>query len=138
MRVRRFSDNLSRRAPTIVIVALCVALLSDWVEAPVWLATGLALIVAGLALVLFASKRRRQFGNADDLESSTGSGWLSHELAGRGSPAGSYVLGFFSILTIVLTGVQSPYAMPAWAALMLTIAWALVNASYPADEGTET
>lgn len=138
MRVRRFSDNLSRRAPTIVIVALCLALLSDWIEAPAWLATGLAVIVAGLALMLFAAKHRGQFGNDDALEPSTGRNWITNELAGRGSPAGSYVLAFFSILTIVLTGVQSTYAMPAWSALLLTIVWALVNASYPSDEGTES
>lgn len=138
MRAGRFSDNLSRRAPTIVIAALCLALLGDWIEAPVLLATGFAVIVAGLALVLFAAKRRGQFGNPNEGEPSSGSDWITNELAGRGSPAGSYVLGFFSILTIVLTGVQSPYAMLAWSALLLTIVWALVNARYPAEGGTET
>ena len=134
---------MSKRTPTIVIASLCVSLLSDWVDAPAWLPNGFAVIVAGLALVLFASKRRRQFSNADELEPSTSSDWLAHELAGQGSPAGSYLLGFFSIVTIVLTGVQSAFAMPAWAGLALSIVWAIVNASYPedvgfpADEGSE-
>lgn len=134
MRVGRFSDNLSRRAPAIVAASLCVALLSEWIEAPVWLATGPAVIIAGLALVLFAAKRRSQFGKANEVEPTSGSDWFTNELAGRGSPAGSYILGFFSIVTIVLTGVQSPYAMLAWSALLLTIVWALVNASYAAED----
>lgn len=121
-----------------MIASLCASLLSNWVEAPSWFPTALAIILAALALALFASKRRRQFISADETDSSTGSAWLAHELAGSGSPAGSYLLGFFCIVTIVLTGVQSPYALPAWAGLALDVAWAIVNASYPADEGSET
>ena len=134
---------MSKRTPTIVIASLCVSLLSDWVGAPAWFPTVFAVIVAGLALVLFAAKRRRQFSDKEELEASAGVDWLAHELAGQGSPAGSYLLGFFSIVTIVLTGVQSAYAMPAWAGLALSIVWAIVNASYtvdtgfPADEGAE-
>ena len=60
--------------------------------------------------------------------------WIAYELAGKGTPPGSYVLGFFGFLTVVLTGFQSPYAMPAWAGLALAIVWGIANREYPTDE----
>jgi len=123
---------LSRRAPTIVALTLCAALVADWVSAPVWLPKGLAVIVGSLALMLLAMRGRR-FETREDHESDSDS-WIAYELAGKGTPAGFYPLGFFGIVTIVLTGTQSTYSLPAWAAFGLGIAWGLANAQYPIDE----
>jgi hypothetical protein len=41
---------LSRRAPDLVILTLCAALLGEWISVPVWLAKGAAIFVGGLAL----------------------------------------------------------------------------------------
>lgn len=116
----------------IVIVSLCVALLASWVEAPLWLPYGLAIALACLALVLMA-KRRRPSVEADAGDG----GWLAQELAGNGSPSGTYPLGFCAVVTIALTGFQDAYSMPGWAALALTAAWAVANASYPAKDDFE-
>jgi hypothetical protein len=62
---------------------------------------------------------------------------LAWELAGKGTPPGFYVLGFFGFLTIMLTGFRSPHAMPAWAAFFLGIVWGIANRHYPADEETD-
>ncbi len=48
-------DNLSKRAPVIVIITLYAALVGAWTSAPVWLAKSAAIIVAGLALLLLAA-----------------------------------------------------------------------------------
>ena len=118
--------------------ALGAALLGAWSGAPVWLANGLAIIVGFLALALLASRgRRNEFKSAEELGSTRSGDWIAYELAGKGSPPGFYVLGFFGILTIVLTGFQTSYAMLAWAAFFLGVVWGIVNARYPADETSE-
>jgi hypothetical protein len=129
---------LSRRAPEIVILALGAALVGAWISAPVWLAKGAAIFVAGLALLLLASrKRRNQINPINEAGAAQGKGWIAHELAGNGTPAGHYLLGFFAFLTVFLTGFQSPYAMLAWAGFALAVVWGIVNAQYPADEESE-
>ena len=41
---------------------------------------------------------------------------------------------FNALITVVLTGVQGPYSMPAWAAFGLNLAWGFANARYPVDD----
>jgi hypothetical protein len=120
----------------IVIMTLCAALVADWAGAPLWLPYGLAIIVGSLALVVMASRDRRGPIRTDEGPDATGNSWIAHELAGKGSPPGFYVLGFFGLITIILTGFQGPYSMPAWAALALGVAWGIANARYP-DEKSE-
>lgn len=130
VRLRPFSKTLSKHAPTIVVISLCISLVTSWIGAPAWLPNGLAVIVAGLALLLFASRRpRHQFTTLE--ESDAHRSWIAYELAGQGTPAGHYLLGFFGIVTIVLTGFGSPYAMLAWAGFALGVVWGIVNARYP-------
>ena len=118
----------------IVIVTLCAALVSAWSGAPDWLPHWGAIAVGSLALVLLAARRRRdQLGTAED-ESRD---WIAYELAGKGSPQGFYPLAFFGIVTIVLTGIQSPPSKLAWAGFCLGIVWGIVNADYPADEESD-
>jgi hypothetical protein len=124
---------LSKRAPPIVVLTLCGALLSQWIEAPVWLPKLLATVVGSLALLLFATRvRRHEFHSPDD--SGIERSWFDYELAGKGTPPGYYILAFFGFVAIVLTGFQSAYAMPAWAAFALGIVWGLANRSYPLEE----
>ena len=130
MSVRAGLDALSKRAPVIVIIALGAALVSAWSGVPDWLPHWGAIGVGCLALLLLAARRRNRFEAAEDEER----GWLAYELAGKGSPAGFYPLAFFGIVTIVLTGIQSPSAKLAWAGFCLGIVWGIVNADYPADE----
>jgi hypothetical protein len=138
VRAGEILDILSKRAPTIVIMALCAALLSAWTSAPIWLARGPAIIVGSLALWLLAARgRRHQFKIPDELGFTDNRDWIAYELAGKGTPPGTYLLGFFSFLTIILTGFQSPYAMLAWAGLALGLVWGIVNAHYPADEESD-
>jgi hypothetical protein len=138
MRGRVILDALSMRAPTIVVVTLCAALIGYWIDAPLWLPYGLATIVGGLALVQMATRDRRgRPAIAEEPDSSTNKSWIAHELAGEGSASGSYLLGFFALVTIMLTGLRGAYAMPAWAALALAAAWGVANARYPADDGSE-
>ena len=124
-------SSLSKRAPAIVILTLCAALLCQWVDAPAWLPKSVAIIVAGLAVALMGT-RSRQFTGGEGHGGSKG--WLAYELAGKGTPPGSYLLGFFAFLTIVLTGFQSAYSAPAWAAFALGIVWGIVNSRYPDDD----
>ena len=131
-------DRLSRRAPGIVILTLCAALLGEWISAPVWLAKGGAIIVGSLALLLLAAKKRRpSFNSYDETGSAEDKTWIAYELAGKGTPPGSYLLGFFAFLTIAITGFNSPYAMLAWAGLALGVVWGIVNAHYPVDEDSD-
>jgi hypothetical protein len=127
-------DELSRRAPTIVAFTLFAALAADWVNAPPELAKGLAIIVGCAALALLATRGRRQFSAKKDVGIDSDIGWIAYELAGKGTPAGFYLLGFFGIVTVVLTGVESPYSLPAWAALGLHMAWGMANARHPVDD----
>ncbi len=138
MRVRAFLDGLSKQAPRLVAFTLGAALLGAWSGAPGWLANGLAIIVAFLALALLAARgRRNEFRTAEELGSTRSGDWIAYELAGKGSPPGFYVLAFFGILTIVVTGFQTPYAMLAWAGFALGIVWGIVNARYPADDPSD-
>ncbi len=131
MSVRAGLDALSKRAPVIVIIALGAALVSAWSGAPDWLPHGGAIVVGCLALALLAARgRRNRFETAEDEERN----WIAYELAGKGSPQGFYPLAFFGIVTIVLTGIQTPSAKLAWAGFGLGIVWGIVNAHYPADE----
>lgn len=138
MRAGGILDGLSTRAPAIVIITLCAALVGAWTSAPAWLAKGAAILVAGLALVLLAARKRRHlFDTPGEAGSTNDKGWIAHELAGKGTPPGSYLLGFFGFLTIALTGFNSPYAMLAWAGFALGAVWGIVNAHYPAGEDSE-
>ena len=128
-------DGLSRRAPSIVGFTLCAALVGAWVEAPAWLATALAVVVGSLAVLLLAARGARHgLRSTEELGFARDRHWLAWELAGKGTPAGHYLLAFFGFLTIMLTGVDTPYAMPAWAAFVLGIVWGIANRHYPADE----
>lgn len=117
-----------------MLLTLFAALVADWFDAPVALPRALAILVGCLALMLFAAAGRRPLGARDDQASENDKSWLAYELSGKGTPAGFYPLAFFVIVTIVLTGVQSAYALPAWAALCLGIAWGRANASYPVED----
>lgn len=134
MHAESILDGLSRRAPAIILLTLLAALASDWIDAPPALPKGLAIVVGGLALVLLAVSGRRPAGPRPDPTSESHKSWIAYELAGNGTPPGFYALGFFVIVTIVLTGMQSPYSLPAWAALCLGIAWGRANATYPIDD----
>jgi hypothetical protein len=138
VRAGEILNILSKRAPAIVILALCAALLGAWTSAPIWLAKGSAIIIGSLALLLLLARgRRHQFKTPDELGFTRNRDWIAYELADKGSPPGFYLLGFFSFLTIFLTGFQSPYAMLAWAGLALGVVWGIVNAHYPADEESD-
>lgn len=126
-------EMLSRRAPMLVVVNLCAALPGYWTQVSTWLPYGLAITSAILALVLMATSYRRRQRRTE--KKSRNTGWLSHELGGTGSPSGTYPLVFFCVVTIALTGFQGAYALPAWAGLALTAAWAIVNAHYPPEDG---
>ena len=138
MRAGGILDRLSKRAPAIVIITLCAALVGAWTSAPVWLAKGAAIFVAGLALVLLAARKRRHlFDTLGEAGFTNDRGWIAHELAGKGTPPGSYLLGFLGFLTIALTGFNSPFAMLAWAGFALGVVWGIINAHYPAGEDSE-
>jgi hypothetical protein len=111
--------------------------LSAWTGAPVWLANALAVIVGILGLVLLASRKRRQFRTEEELGSAPVRDWIAFELAGKGTPPGYYLLGFFGILTIFATGVESPYSKLAWAGLFLGVVWGIVNARHPTHEASQ-
>jgi hypothetical protein len=133
-----FLDVLSKRAPRIVVLTLCAALVGAWTSVPVELTDGLAILVGSLALALAAARgRRNQFKTPEELGFTRFSDRIAYELAGKGSPPGFYLLGFFGLITIFLTGPQSPYSRPAWAAFFLGVAWGIANAHYPADEASE-
>jgi hypothetical protein len=134
MRSGSVLDELSKRAPSIVGFTFFAALVADWVNAPVGLPKGVAIIVGSLALVLLGTRGRRQFNAKKSLGFDSEISWIAYELAGKGTPQGFYVLGFFGVLTIVLTGMQSPYSMAAWAAFGLHIAWGMANSRYPVDD----
>jgi hypothetical protein len=128
-------EMLSKHAPSIEILTLCAALLAAWTGAPVWLPKTLAVVVGCLALLLFAARGgRHSLKNREELGFTENRSWLEYELAGQGTPPGYYILAFFGFLTIVLTGFQSAYAAPAWAAFALGIVWGIVNREYPADQ----
>lgn len=135
VRVSVMIDRLSKGAPSITVFTLGASLLAAWLEAPLWLPTILAILVGSLALVLLVTKgRQRNLGIKPDLEDEPRRSWIAYELAGKGTPPGYYILGFFGFLTVALTGFQSPYAWPAWAGFALGAAWGIANREYPADE----
>ena len=101
-------DRLSERAPSIVVFTLCAALLAGWIDAPVWLPEAAAAVVGFLAILLFAARGGRgRFKDREDEAEASGKSWLDYELAGKGTPPGYYVLAFFGIVTIALTGFRS-------------------------------
>jgi hypothetical protein len=135
MRRNGIFDALSRRSPRIVLITLCIALVSSWLGAPLWLPRGLAVVVGAIAIVVMASRdRRNPISAADEIDATDKGGWIAQELAGSGSPSGSYVLGWCSVVAIALTGFQGAYTLPAWAALALVVAWAIANADYRREE----
>ena len=127
-------EQLSRRTPRLVVVSLCTALVACWTEAPLCLPYALATISGSLAVILLATRNRAISPAETECDDA---GWLAQELAGNGSPSGTYLLGFSAVVTIALTGVQDAYALPGWAALLLIAAWAVANARYPSDESCE-
>ena len=127
-------EQLSRRTPRLVVVSLCTALVANWTEAPLWLPYALATMSAGLAVILLATRNRAIGPSETECDDAR---WLAQELAGNGSPSGTYLLGFSAVVTIALTGVQGAYSLPGWAALLLTAAWAVANARYPANDSSE-
>lgn len=134
MRPRGFLSRLSKRAPELVIATLCTALLSAWIGAPEWLANGLAILVGVLALMVLATRRRRpQLRMIGDEESAKSTSWLGYELAGKGTPLGTYLLAFFAFVTAMLTGFDTPYGKLAWAGLALAVAWSAANAHFPVE-----
>jgi len=137
MRARAFPYRLSRRAPDIVILTLCAALFGAWFGAPAWLARASAIVVGMLALVVLATRnrRRRRPVLVDVDESEEEMSWLGYELAGKGTPLGTYLLAFFAFLTAMLTGIDTPYARLAWAAFALAVAWSVANARFPVGPG---
>jgi hypothetical protein len=123
-------DAVSKRSPSIVVYTLGVSLLCAWVGAPVWAVTALGVVIAGLALLLLAARGGGHPGRGINHDRN----WLAWEVAGQGTPPGSYLLAFFGFLAIFLIGFDSAYARPAWAAFALAIAWGIANRQYPADE----
>ena len=128
-------DEISKRAPTIVVLTLCAALLGSWTEAPAWLANSLAIVVGCLALILLAGRgKRHSLGTPpEELGFPSFKERLAFELAGKGMPPGTYVLGFFGFLTVMLTGFQTPYGKLAFAGFALGVVWGIVNAHYPSE-----
>jgi hypothetical protein len=126
---------LSKRAPAVVVFTLCAALVGTWTNAPVWLANSLAAVVGSLALVLLAARGRRHSLTTppEELGFQSLKEKIAYEFAGKGTPPGYYLLGFFGFLTIILTGFQSPYGRLAFAGFALGVVWGIVNARYPAD-----
>lgn len=138
MRMRSFLNMLSKRAPLIVVLTLCAALVGAWIGVPVGLINSLAIIVGSLAIMLLATRaRRNQLNSKQDLGFTRFSDRIVYELAGQGSPPGFYLLGFFAIVTVFLTGFQSPYSNLAWAGFFLDVAWGIANARYPADDASK-
>ena len=126
-------DLLSKRAPSLMVYVLAISLLCAWLGAPVWASTALAIVTAALALLLLAARggRRAALGGSHNRN------WLAWEVAGQGTPPGSYLLAFFSFLTVFLIGLEAAYARPAWAAFALSIVWGIANRQYPADEDAD-
>lgn len=138
MRVNLFFDGLSKRAPIIVVATLCAALVGAWTSGPVWLANGLAIVVAILAVVLLVARgRRNELTTSEELGFTRLREWIAYELAGKGSPPGFYLLAFFGFVTIFVTGIQSTYSRPAWAGFFLGVVWGIANAHYPAEDASE-
>jgi hypothetical protein len=136
MYARRSLNKLSKRAPDIVIMTLCAALLGAWTGAPEWLAYGLAIIVGLFALAVLATRgKRRHIHVVEETDAEQTTGWLDYELAGKGTPLGTYLLAFFAFVTAMLAGFDSPYGLLAWAGFALAVAWSAANAHFPVVPG---
>jgi hypothetical protein len=134
MRVKALIDELSRWAPTIVILVLILALVGAWTNGSASLFNALAIVVGALAIVLLVTKGMRHMQPKESLGFTRDQSVIAYELAGKGGmPRGSYVLGFAAILTIFGCGFQSPYGKLAAAGFGLTVAWLRANIRYPAD-----
>jgi hypothetical protein len=92
-------------------------------------------VVGSLALILLAARGRRHSlaTPPEDLGFPSLKDRIAYEFAGKGTPRGYYLLGFFGFLTIMLTGLQSAYGMLAFSGFALGVVWGIVNARYPAD-----
>lgn len=133
VRVTGMINRLSKSAPSIVVFTLCAALVGAWIGVPTWLPSALAGVVGTLALLLFLARVRRHEPEAEQ-DADHPRSWIGYELAGKGTPPGYYMLAFFGLLTILLTGFQSAYAAPAWAGFALGIVWGLANRTYPVGQ----
>src|SRR5258708_21750682 len=102
-------DELSRWAPAIVIAVLIVALIGAWTNGSASVFNALAIVVGLLALVLLVTRGIRHMRPKESLGFTRKQSVLAYELAGRGMPRASYVLGFAGILTTIVCGFQSPY-----------------------------
>jgi hypothetical protein len=129
-------DNLSKLAPAIVIVASTVALFGAWTDASASLFNALAILVGTLAFLLLVTRGMQHMNPKESLGFTPNQSVLAYELAGKGMPRGSYVLGPASILTIFACGFQSPYGLLAFAGFALAVAWVRANARYPADRNS--
>ena len=79
MRAGEILDMLSKRAPALVLLTLCAALLGAWTSAPIWLAKGPAIIVGSLALLLLLARgRRHQFKTIDELGFTQNRDWIAY------------------------------------------------------------
>lgn len=131
-------DALTKLSPVIVGATLSIALVADWLAAPLWLPYCLAAIVGCFALAVIAARNRSyKTGDEEEPGSAGKVSWVTHELAGNGSPPGFYLLGFFGFVTVMLTGVEGAYALPGWAGLALCAAWGIANARYPQGDGSD-
>lgn len=134
MRGNAAINVLSTWAPAVVVGSLLAALLGAWTVSPEWLFNALALIVGGLALVLLVARgMREQFRPKEELGFTRTRDLIAYELAGKGMPRGSYLLGLAGFFTWIVTGVQSAYGWLAFSGFALTVAWVKANVRYPAD-----
>jgi hypothetical protein len=101
----------------------------------VWIANVLAAVIRCLALILLAARGRlRSLATPPkELGFPALKDRVAYELAGKGTPRGYYLLGFFGFLTVMLTGFETPYGMLAFAGFALGVVWSIVNARYPSD-----
>jgi hypothetical protein len=107
-----------------------------WTNGSASLFNALAIVVGALALVLLVTRGMRHMRPKESLGFTRNQSLFAYELAGKGMPRGSYVLGFAGILTIFVCGFQSPYGTLAFAAFALAVAWVRANVRYPADRSS--
>jgi hypothetical protein len=134
MRVNALIDDLSRWAPTIVIVALVLAVVGDWTNGSASLFNALAVGVGALAFLLLVTRGMRHMRPKESLGFTRHQSVIAYELAGKGGmPRGSYVLGIAAIVTVFGCGFDTPYGKLAAAGFALTVAWLRASICYPAD-----
>jgi len=119
-----------------VIAVLVIALVGAWTKGSASLFSALSLVVGCLALVLLVTRGMRHMRPKESLGFTRNQSWFANELAGKGMPRGSYVLGFAAILTMFVCGFQSAYGTLAFAAFALAVAWVRANVRNPADSSS--